>query len=185
LTDILDQLQEIFESEGANAYLGENVSTAEHMLQAAARAEDTQAGDALVAAALLHDIGYFTDVRMDAAKKECEHDLAGAAFLSGHFGPEVTEPMRLHVQAKRYLCAVEPSYWDKLSAASVRTLGLQGGPMDAEEVAAFESNPHYREAVQIRRYDDEGKVEGSPSRSFSSFRELLTRLRTDSPPSPE
>jgi len=93
--------------------------------------------------------------------------------------------MRLHVQAKRYLCAVEPSYWDKLSAASVRTLGLQGGPMDAEEVAAFESNPHYREAVQIRRYDDEGKVEGSPSRSFSSFRELLTRLRTGSQPSPE
>ena len=81
MTDILDQLQEIFESEGANAYLGENVSTAEHMLQAAARAEDTHAGDALVAAALLHDIGYFTDVRMDAAKKEREHDLAGAAFL--------------------------------------------------------------------------------------------------------
>ena len=177
--DILEQLESIFATEGARAYLGESISISEHMLQAAVRAEDMNAGDALVAAALLHDIGYFSDVRMSATQKDREHDRAGAAFLVGHFGPEVTEPVRLHVQAKRYLCAVEPDYRDKLSDASVKTLNLQGGPMHAEEVASFESNLHYREAVQLRRYDDEGKIEGRPLPSFSSYRPLLRRLRVD------
>jgi gamma-butyrobetaine dioxygenase len=101
-------------------------------------------------------------------------------FLTGHFGPEVTEPLRLHVEAKRYLCAVEPSYWDKLSQASVRTLEVQGGPMNEDEVSAFEANPHHREAVQIRRFDDQGKVERQSLPSFASFLPLLERLRTDS-----
>jgi gamma-butyrobetaine dioxygenase len=178
--DILEQLQEIFESDGARAYLGESVSVAEHMLQCALQAENTQADDALVAAALLHDIGYFTNARLNEAEKNQGHDEAGAVFLTGHFGPEVTEPLRLHVEAKRYLCAVEPSYWDKLSQASVRTLEVQGGPMNEDEVSAFEANPHHREAVQIRRFDDQGKVERQSLPSFASFLPLLERLRTDS-----
>ena len=179
MSDILDQLETIFESEGANAYLGETVTTAQHMVQAAVQAQQMQADDALVASALLHDIGYFTDVRMSADEKDREHDQAGAAFLKAHFGPEVTEPMRLHVQAKRYLCAVEPSYWNKLSKASVRTLEVQGGPMNAEEVAAFEANVHHKAAVQLRKFDDKGKVADQTLPSFTSFRPLLDRLRID------
>lgn len=179
MTDILEQLSEIFAAEGAHEYLGEDVTMGQHMLQAAVGAHEAGAKASLVAAALLHDIGYFSDVRMTLDEKDRAHDEAGARFLGRSFGPEITEPVRLHVTAKRYLCAVEDNYFGKLSTASVRTLELQGGPMNAAEVALFESNTYAQDAVQIRRYDDEGKVERKLLPEFESFLPLLSELLSD------
>jgi gamma-butyrobetaine dioxygenase len=177
--DFLDLLQDIFENEGASEYLGEAVSMAEHMIQTAVNAERNGAEEALIVACLLHDIGHFAQVKAARSDWHRRHDEAVAAFLDGHFGPEVVEPARLHVAAKRYLCAVEPDYYDRLSPASRHTLERQGGPMTAEEVRAFESNPYHEAACRLRRWEEAGKTPGVESPDFADFRPLLARLRLD------
>ena len=177
--DFLDLVQEIFEREGAAEYLGEAVTMADHMLQTAAVAERAGASEAMVAAALLHDIGHFAAARNDAGDWHRKHDEAGARFLEGRFGPDVVGPVRLHVAAKRYLCAVEPDYVDRLSPASVHTLEKQGGPMSPDEVAAFEAEPFHAEAVRLRRWEEDGKSVGRDAPAFGHYRPLLERVRID------
>jgi gamma-butyrobetaine dioxygenase len=160
----------LFDGPGARDYMGEPVTIGEHMRQAGALAEAAGAGEALVAAALLHDVGHLRNESDD------RHGDAGAAWLSQWFGPAVTEPVRMHVAAKRYLCATEPGYFGRLSAESVRTLALQGGPMTAEEAAGFEALPFARDAVQVRRWDDEAKEPAVTPPEFAHFEALLTRL---------
>jgi gamma-butyrobetaine dioxygenase len=149
------------------------------MLQAAACARRDGAGDALIAAALLHDVGYYVDPDPDnrnelvASKR---HDRAGARALAPFFPEAVTEPIRLHADAKRYLCAVEPDYRDKLSDASIHTMALQGGIMDSEEADAFARGAFCEAAVAMRRWDDEGKVAGADVPPFGDFRPMLERL---------
>ncbi|WP_328675697.1 2-trimethylaminoethylphosphonate dioxygenase [Streptomyces sp. NBC_00343] len=177
--EFLDELAELFAGEGASAYLGEEVTMAQHMLQAAARAEEAGAPDALVAAALLHDLGHFHgpvsgEELMEGTDNR--HSHTGADRLAEWFGPEVTEPIRLHVAAKRYLCAVEPGYFGRLSQASVYTLEVQGGPMSPDEVSAYEANPYAADGVAVRRWDDEGKDPEAPTPDFAHFRPLLTAL---------
>ncbi|MEX0924126.1 MAG: phosphonate degradation HD-domain oxygenase [Rhodovibrionaceae bacterium] len=172
--EVFAELEALFAEHGKEAY-GEDVTQLEHMLQCAACAASEGASDSLVAAALLHDVGHLIEEADDAYGYH-KHDRSGAAFLSGYFGPEVSEPVRLHVAAKRYLCAVEPEYFDCLSAASVHSLSKQGGPMSAEEVAAFERNPQYRDAVRLRRWDDLGKVEGLKVEGLAHYRPLLESL---------
>jgi len=176
--DFLDDLEDIFTVRGAEEYLGEAVSMAEHMIQTALNAERDGADDALIAACLLHDIGHFVDPAPDASDWHRHHDEAGAAFLADHFGPDVTQPTRLHVDAKRYLCAVEPDYFDRLSPASVLTLEKQGGPMNEEEIQAFEANPFHKDACCLRRWEEEGKKTDIDCPDFASFRPLLERVRT-------
>src|SRR5216683_1655258 len=131
----VDQLARLFAGEGVQSYLGEEVSIATHMLQAGALAECAGAADALVAAALLHDVGHFEAVGRRSTDTQVRepidyrHQDSGADWLAQWFPTEVTEPVRLHVLAKRYLCAVEPDYLAQLSPASVHTLELQGGPL--------------------------------------------------------
>jgi gamma-butyrobetaine dioxygenase len=161
----------LFSSAASEQYLGEEVTQAHHMLQAAALARRAGAADALVAAALLHDVGH-----IHPGPGEERHSDDGAALLSGWFGPEVTEPVRLHVAAKRYLCAVEPAYYDLLSAESVRTLGHQGGPMTAAQVRAYGAEPYGRDAVRVRRWDDEAKDPAARVPEFGHYRELLAGL---------
>ena len=159
----VDEILRLFRERGRDAYLGEPVSQAEHALQAAHLAEVDGAPDPLIVAALLHDVGHLLhDLGDDAAGRgiDARHERSGGSWLARHFGAEVAEPARLHVDAKRYLCAVEGSYLDGLSAASKLSLALQGGPMTPEEVARFEANPHHRDAVRLRRWDDEAKVAG-------------------------
>ncbi len=166
----VDVIGELFAGPGARAYLGEPVTIGTHMLQAGALAEAAGAGAPLVAAALLHDIGHLreeTDVR---------HGEEGARWLSQWFDEAVTEPVRLHVAAKRYLCAVEPGYFGLLSAESVRTLSLQGGPMTAEEAAAFEALPRAMDAVAVRRWDDQAKDPAVTPPEFAHFAALLGAL---------
>jgi phosphonate degradation associated HDIG domain protein len=173
---LIDGIFAVFREHGAEQYLGERVSLTEHMLQAAYAAELDAAPPTLVAAALLHDYGHFVhEFAEDAAEHgiDTRHEEAGFGFLSGHFGPEVVEPIRMHVAAKRYLCAVEPSYLEELSPASVHSLELQGGPYGPREVAAFERSPHAGAAVRLRRYDDIGKVEGLETPELEHYRPVL------------
>lgn len=177
--DFLDVLEDIFENEGSAEYLGEAVSMAEHMLQTAQNAQNNGADDSMIAACLLHDIGHFAQVRAVKSDWHRKHDAAAGDFLAGHFAREVVEPVRLHVEAKRYLCALEPEYIDKLSAASLHTLEKQGGPMDAEEIETFESNPFFMDACQLRRWEEDSKVTGVERSDFAHFRPILMRTRTD------
>jgi gamma-butyrobetaine dioxygenase len=172
-------IADLFEGEGAADYLGEAVSQAAHMLQAAALAEADSAEPALIAAALLHDVGHFTgtvsghDLMRGTDNK---HSDAGAQWLAQWFGEDVTEPVRLHVAAKRYLCAVEPGYFERLSPASVYTLGVQGGPMAGDELAAFEANPFGNDACQVRRWDDDAKDPEALTPPFRHFVPALAGL---------
>ena len=163
----VETIGEMFAGPGGRDHLGEPVPIGEHMLQAGALAEAAGAEGALVAAALLHDIGHLLGEDGD------RHGEAGANWLSQWFGDAVTEPVRLHVAAKRYLCAVDADYFGLLSAESVRTLSLQGGPMTAAEVAAFEALPFSRAAVAIRRWDDQAKDPVVTPPRFAHFAPLL------------
>ena len=172
-------LADIFARRGAEEYLGEAVTMAEHMLQGAALAEAEDAGDELVAAALLHDIGHFTSefgAYHPSDTEDKHHDEAGAAVLAPFFPPVMSECVRLHVAAKRYLCATDPAYFARLSPASVHTLSLQGGPMSEAEVAAFRHHPFHAEAVRVRLWDDAGKVAGRQTPDFAHHAPLLERV---------
>ena len=181
---ILDLLSQLFEGQGSAEYFGEDVTQAQHMLQTGALAEDAAAAPALVAASLLHDLGHFhgeTTGHDLMAGTDNRHSHTGADWLAQWFGPDVTEPVRLHVAAKRYLCAVEPDYAATLSPASVHTLAVQGGPMTPAEAAAFAGHPYGADAVRLRRWDDAAKDPEARTPGFDHFRPLLTRLLTAPP----
>ena len=163
----IEAIAELFAGPGARDYMGEPVTIGIHMRQAGALAEAAGAEQPLVAAALLHDLGHLRQ------EPDSRHGDAGAQWLRQWFGPAVTEPVRLHVAAKRYLCASEPGYYGRLSAESVRTLAVQGGPMTADEVTAFEALPFARDAVAVRRWDDEAKDPAVTPPEFSHFEPLL------------
>ncbi len=176
---VADEIFALFESRGSEAYFGEPVSMTEHALQAAHAAELQSAPAALVVAALLHDVGHLVeDVPEDLAdwKVDARHEEVGASWLALRFGPEVHQPVRLHVPAKRYLCAADPNYVARLSPASVRTLELQGGPMSSAEVAAFEKELFFEEALRVRRWDDHGKQAGLATRRLADYRALVEAL---------
>ena len=176
---IVEFLADILRRRGAESYLGENVTMSQHMLQAAYLAEEEGASDELVAAALLHDIGHYTNEFPEDAQDrgiDNRHQISGAAVLAPFFPPAVTECVRQHVDAKRYLCAVDPEYFGRLSAASVLTLKLQGGPMDEDEVAAFRANPLLDSIVRVRIWDEGAKVAGRTTPSFAHYEPLLRRV---------
>lgn len=177
--DPVDVLADLFAGPGTQDYFGEPVSQAEHMLQTAALARAAGASDALVAAALLHDIGHFHGEHtgqdlLDGTDNR--HGDTGAVALARWFGPAVTEPVRLHVDAKRYLCAVEPEYFARLSPASRRTLEVQGGPMASDELARFRDHAYHADAVTLRRWDDLAKQAAVETPSFDRYRGLLRGL---------
>jgi gamma-butyrobetaine dioxygenase len=176
---IVETIIDLFALRGAAAYHGEAVSQVEHALQAADLAEREGAPDALVVAALLHDVGHLLHGQdEDLANRGVDgrHEVAGCAWLAKHFGPEVTQPIRLHVAAKRYLCAVSASYLDGLSPASRLSLSLQGGAMNAQEQAEFERDRAHGDAVRLRHWDDQAKVPGLPVPGLDHYRERLSRM---------
>jgi phosphonate degradation associated HDIG domain protein len=176
---VVDFIFDLFARRGATEYMGEAVSMSQHMEQTAACAVADGAGDELVIAALLHDIGHFIgDHPIDALDKGIDnhHETVGANYLQAHFPASVSEPVRLHVAAKRYLCATDPAYLGRLSNASVNSLQVQGGPMSTAEIDAFENNPHYRAAVKLRLYDDDGKVAGLSINPLTAYRATLELL---------
>jgi phosphonate degradation associated HDIG domain protein len=169
----------LFQKRGAGAYFGESVSITEHSLQAAHFAQAAGAPPALIIAALLHDIGHLLDdVPNDIADwtADAHHELIGGHWLAKRFRPEVSEPVRLHVPAKRFLLATDVKYFAKLSPASVVTLKLQGGPMQAYEVAKFETERFYKDAVRVRQWDDQGKVAGLKTADLGDYRTLIDEV---------
>lgn len=178
-SSIVAFIADIFERRGAESYLGEPVTMAQHMLQGAVLAEREGASDELVAAALLHDIGHYTSEFGPYSPDDTEdnhHDEAGAKVLEHFFPPVITECVRLHVAAKRYLCATDATYYGKLSVASRHTLELQGGPMNEAEVAEFRRNPFYRQAVQVRLWDEGGKDPDMATPPFRHYVPVLQRV---------
>ena len=176
---VAEEVLSIYGRLGTAAYFGERVSMSEHGLQAAHFARVQEAPDTLVVAALLHDVGHLLETVPDQIEdwiSDARHEEVGARWLAQRFGADISEPVRLHVAAKRYLCATEPHYFAQLSAASVHTLKLQGGPMSPPEVAGFEQQPYYREAARVRRCDDQGKVAGLKTAGLREYAALIDSL---------
>lgn len=174
--EIADAVIGLILDKGQTRY-DESVTQVEHALQCGAHAHAAGAEDAVVLAAFLHDIGHLLldehDENRDFLDADLHHENVGARFLATWFDEAVTVPVELHVPAKRYLCAIEPEYAAGLSAASVRSLAVQGGPMTDTEVAAFERRPHHEAAVAIRRWDDDAKVAGAPVPDIDAFRNRM------------
>ena len=172
-----------FAHHGGERY-GEDVSQLDHALQCAQLARDHECSDSLVAAALLHDIGRMIDPDGNAIERagiDARHEETGARALARFFPPAVTEPIRLHVDAKRYLCAIDPAYLSTLSAASLLSLDVQGGPMHADERRRFEATPFLADALRLRRFDDWGKRDTNTVAPLDSYRSLLIGLCTIAP----
>lgn len=181
---IAEEVFAIFGRRGAGAYFGEHVSVTEHCLQAAYFARQESAPPPLVLAALLHDIGHLLeDVPDDLADwtTDGRHEEIGAGWLARRFPADVSEPVRLHVPAKRYLCATDSTYFAMLSEASVVTLKLQGGPMGPDELLQFETERFYKEAIRLRRWDDQGKVAGLKTPGLAEYRWLIEELARRAP----
>jgi len=163
---------DIIEGKGHRLYGLSAINQRAHALQTAWLAEQAACDAALIAACLVHDIGHMVhDLGDDPAKDgiDDKHEDLGQLWLARWFGPEVTEPVRLHVAAKRYLCAAEPDYYSKLSSDSVRSLALQGGPMSALELAAYRANPYAEAATTLRRFDERAKVRGLATPTVAHF----------------
>jgi predicted HD phosphohydrolase len=160
-----DEIQALYAQSGTRRYGLQSVSQLEHALQSAALAARQGEDDEMVVASLLHDIGHMVHRLGDAPAERGIDDRHG-----------VSEPVRLHVAAKRYLCAVEPGYAALLSPDSVRSLALQGGAMDDEERASFEAEPFWREAVRLRRYDEAAKVAGLEVPGIEAYASRARRL---------
>lgn len=161
LPQSVDDLLEIWAERGGSQYGGEAVTQLEHALQTACLAEIAGANSSLITAALLHDFGHLVhQLPNDAPDQGIDdhHENLGQRWLTRMYPQTVTEPIRLHVAAKRYLCRVDPEYLSRLSGPSMVSLELQGGPMDDQEAAAFEANPHGEDAVRLRRWDDAAKI---------------------------
>jgi len=177
--NIVAFLGDIFDRRGGEEYLGEPVTMAEHMLQGATIAEQNGMPEDVIVAALLHDIGHFTSEFGTYHPDDTEdrhHEDAGAEVLAPFFPSVVTDCVLYHVAAKRYLCATKPEYFKRLSAASVHTLELQGGPMSDDEVATFEANPNLEKIIQVRYLDEAGKRADMVTPDFWHFAPMVQRV---------
>nr|WP_295106434.1 metal-dependent phosphohydrolase [uncultured Caulobacter sp.] len=172
------ELTDLFTRLGGLRY-GEGVTQMEHAVQTAHHAKLDGAPPELIAAALLHDVGHMmqkigehaADLGIDA-----RHEHISAGYLARAFGPEVTEPIRLHVAAKRYRVAVDPAYHERLSPASLQSLALQGGPMNATEIETFLADPAAQAALRLREYDEAGKAPDAEVAGFETYSDLLRDL---------
>lgn len=170
----------VFDRHGAAQY-GENVTQLQHALQCAQLARDHDCSDALIIAALLHDIGRMLEPEGNESElqgSDARHEEVGARALTPWYPSEVTEPIRLHVAAKRYFCATDADYSARLSDASRLSLAVQGGAMTADEAAALESEPFFQDAILLRRFDDWGKRIGCEVAGLGSYVPLLKSLCT-------
>jgi phosphonate degradation associated HDIG domain protein len=175
----IDSLFALMQRRGNGRYGLSAVSQLEHALQSAALAAARNLGDAIIVAALFHDLGHLLvgdDVDLAGQGIDDRHEETGSRTLERLFGPSVSEPVRLHVAAKRYLCGVHAAYYDKLSEDSRQSLALQGGPMSADEIAAFDRLEHRAAALALRLIDDEAKIAGLRTPALDSYRAIAERI---------
>jgi [1-hydroxy-2-(trimethylamino)ethyl]phosphonate dioxygenase len=174
----LQRIAELLTVKAEGQYGLSAINQKQHALQSGWLAERQGCSEALITASLLHDIGHMVhDLGDNPAEEGIDdlHEERGHEFLQAWFGPEVTEPVRLHVAAKRYLCGTEPDYFSTLSKDSVLSLSLQGGPMSAAEAAEFAALPGAQDAVQLRRFDEQAKVAGMETPSVEHFLPYVAR----------
>jgi phosphonate degradation associated HDIG domain protein len=171
----LEALFGLYADRGGALY-GEAVSQTQHALQCACLAEADGAPASLIVAALLHDVGHLLETEANATDVDGRHEIVGAHALKGLFGEAVRKPIAMHVGAKRYLCFKEAAYLQALSPASKASLTAQGGPLTEAEATAFERRPYWREAIALRRYDDQGKQALQAERSITDFAPLMRAL---------
>ncbi|MEM7067843.1 MAG: HD domain-containing protein [Pseudomonadota bacterium] len=177
--NIVEFIGDIFDRCGHEEYLGEPVTMAEHMLQGATIAEQNGQDEEIIVGALLHDIGHFTSEFGTFSMEDTEdrfHEEAGAMVLEQFFPSIITDCVRYHVAAKRYLCATKPEYFNRLSPASVHSLNLQGGPMNEQEVAEFEKNPNLKKIIQVRYLDEAGKRADMDTPDYWHFAPMVQRI---------
>ncbi len=178
----IETIVEILETRGPNRYGSEAVSQLDHALQCAQIAADAGESKELVVSALLHDLGHMINV--DSSQRAAFnatvqerfddlHQLHAVSFLRGTFSERILAPIRMHVDAKRYLCAIDFNYWKNLTPASKYSLELQGGTFDATEAKQFSAKPHALRAVSLRRFDDQAKKPGIRTESLEFFSRLL------------
>lgn len=174
----LGDIDRLFREHGHLAYSGEPVTQLEHALQSAALAEAQAAPAQLVTAALLHDLGHLLNLQGDTPSArgiDNRHQYFAVPFLRPLFGAAVVEAIRLHVDAKRALCSLEPEYYAALSEDSKRSLTLQGGIFSRAETQSFLAKPYAAEAVRVRRWDDAAKVPGAATRPLRHYLEIAAR----------
>ncbi|WP_321797429.1 phosphonate degradation HD-domain oxygenase [Caballeronia sp. J97] len=175
----LDDIRHLFDKHGSIAYSGEPVSQLQHALQSATLAEAAGASRELIVAALLHDLGHLLNLQGETPSKRGIDDLHqyfALPFLRPLFADAVLEPIRLHVDAKRCLCAIDASYHACLSADSVRSLQLQGGIFDDETAQAFLAKPYARGAIALRRWDDAAKDAHRATPALAHFIEIAASV---------
>jgi [1-hydroxy-2-(trimethylamino)ethyl]phosphonate dioxygenase len=175
---LISEIAALFDRRGRNMYAGEPVTQTEHALQTAWQAEQNHASAALVAASLLHDVGHLLhDLGEDCADEGIDdrHEALGAEWLATHFGDDVVEPVRLHVAAKRYRCAVDPAYHARLSDASQLSLKLQGGPFTESQARHFEQHPYFQDAVRLRLWDEAAKIPQLETPSLEQFLDVVRK----------
>lgn len=172
----VDALLDLYRDRGESRY-DEDVTQLAHALQAALLASEASSAAELVVAALLHDVGHLLvgedDANADFLAVDLHHENVGASALAAFLPPVVTEPVRLHVVAKRYLCTVDPEYRANLSAASVRSLAVQGGELSTGSCRRFAATPHFAMAVRLRRIDECAKEPDGPTSTLEAFRPLI------------
>lgn len=177
------ELDEIYGVRAHGQYGLSQVNQLMHAVQSASLAQSQNCAPALVVAALLHDIGHMVHALGEhpaAEGVDDMHELVAAKWLERYFGADVVEPVRLHVAAKRYLCAVEPDYFSRLSRDSVESLALQGGPMSYAKCEMFEKQPYWQDAVTLRRIDDNAKDPRGAFPALNRFWPAIeAALRTD------
>ena len=173
---IVDEIMALYQERGGRDYGDEPVSQLAHALQCASLAQQAGAPAAVVAAALLHDIGHLLEGpehRAIERGEDAEHEVVADNYLSPWFGREVIDPIRWHVDAKRYLTATDPGYLGTLSEGSIRSLEVQGGPFDEADARAFAARPFFAEAIRVRRWDDGAKISGAETPPLEAFRGTL------------
>jgi phosphonate degradation associated HDIG domain protein len=183
--DAPEEVIELLTTHGGESYFGEPVTVLEHCLEAAHFAREANSPPTLIVAALLHDVGHLLHQESEDVAEhgiDMRHEELADQLLSAHLPASVTEPIRLHVAAKRYLCFADAAYLEALSPSSVLSLGLQGGLMSSDEAAAFLASPYAQEAIALRHWDDEAKIPALPVPSADSYLPLLKELWL--PPTP-
>ncbi len=178
----VQRIADLFARHGDRLYDGarrESVTALQHALQCAQLAELGGAGETLVAAALLHDVGHFVAEPVADDRVDDAHEAWAMPLLTPAFDRAVTEPIRLHVAAKRFLVATDRNYRSVLSPASISSLEAQGGPMNPQEVEAFASLEFARAAVLLRQWDDMAK---DPARRTPPLAHFLRKLERLTPP---
>lgn len=170
------EILRLFQEQGDSQYGGEAVSQREHALQCAQLAQQAGASSPLIVAALLHDVGHLLHVLPEDAPHvgiDDQHETLAANWLQEHFPAAVVEPARLHVAAKRYLCATDATFFSQLSPPSQLSLKLQGGPMSPAETDQFRAHPYFSDAVSLRQWDDAAKVVGLPTLTVADYADVI------------